>query len=453
MRDPGAAALFTDLYELTMAAAYHRNGWHGPATFDLLARELPPRRGYLVACGLDDALTYLEDLRFDDDALDYLRSLDLFDDDFLDLLGTLRFTGDVWAIPEGEVAFAGEPLLRVTAPIIEAQIAETYLLNCVGYQTLIATKAARIATACAGRSFVDFSSRRDHGIDAAMRAARAARIGGAAGTSLVLAGREHGLELSGTMAHSFVMRVGDEPAAFLAFARAFPDRAVLLIDTYDTEEGARVVAALADQLRAERIVPAAVRLDSGDLARLAPAVRQILDDAGLEGVKIFASGDLDEYRIDKLVRDAVPIDAFGVGTQLGTGGDAPHLGVVYKLAEDEHGPKWKRSPGKETVPGRKQVYRLTVDGRADHDVLALADEAAPEGGRALLDPVMVDGASRDTHPSSLDAARARCGAALRSLPARIRALDPSGDPYEVCRSPGIDALLGSLASAKAVTYR
>jgi nicotinate phosphoribosyltransferase len=447
--DPGGAALFVDLYELTMAASYHELGLVEPVTFDLYAHALPPRRGYVVACGVEPALDYLEGLRFDDDAVAYLRSLRLFDEAFLERLADLRFTGDVWAIPEGDVAFPYEPLLRVTAPLVEAQLVETWLLNCLGFQTLVATKAARVATACAGRSFVDFSARRDHGRDAALLAARAAWIGGAGGTSLVLAGRELGIELSGTMAHSYVMRFGREHEAFLAFARAYPGRAVLLIDTYDTLAGARTVAGMAPQLRAEGIVPRAVRLDSGDLFGLAREVREILDDAGLAEVGIFASGDLDEYRIEELVRRDVPIDAFGVGTQLGTSGDAPSLGVVYKLVEDTTGPKIKLAPDKLTLPGRKQVYRFAERGRLAYDVLALADEPAP-GGRPVLEP-MLAGGRRVGPPEPLAAARARCAAAVAALPDHLRAVRAAGPTYPVRRSDGLAELVGRLRDERAAS--
>src|SRR2546421_1496042 len=369
--DDASAALFTDLYELTMAASYHAHGLDDPGTFDLFARDLPPKRGYLVSCGLDTALDYLEKLHFDDDSLAYLRSLDLFDESFLSRLGGLRFTGEVWAIPEGELVFPSEPIVQVTAPLVEAQIVETFLLNCLGYQTMIATKAARVGTACDGRTFVDFSPRRDHGTDAAMKTARAAYIGGASGTSLVLAGKAYGLSLSGTMAHSYVMRFASEADAFLTYARDFPGRAIFLIDTYDTIKGAHTVVEVAGKLEPE-LLPHAVRLDSGDLAALAPAVRRILDEGGLDDVQIFASGDLDEYRIAELMTAGVPIDAFGVGTQLGTSGDAPHVGVVYKLVQDAGGPKVKLSTDKVTLPGRKQIFRRIDDtGALGGDVLAL----------------------------------------------------------------------------------
>jgi nicotinate phosphoribosyltransferase len=440
--DDANAALFVDLYELTMAASYHAHGLDEPATFDLFARDLPPGRGYLVSCGLDTALDYLERLRFDEDTLAYLRSLEMFDESFLAQLGSLRFTGDVWAILEGELVFPNEPIVRVTAPLVEAQIVETFLLNCLGYQTMIATKAARVATACGGRRFVDFSPRRDHGTDAAVKTARASYVGGASGTSLVLAGQAYGLALSGTMAHSYVMRFDSEADAFLTYARDFPGHSIFLIDTYDTIKGAHTVVEVAGKLEPE-LLPRAVRLDSGDLATLAPAVRRILDDGGLTEVQILASGDLDEYRIAALLASGAPIDSFGVGTQLGTSGDASHVGVVYKLVEDASGPKVKLSTDKVTLPGRKQVFRRTDDdGMLHSDVLALQDETVSDA-RALLTPVMRSG-ERVGDREQLDALRDRCRDAVGELPARLRALEPEGAPYEVQLSAGLDDLVGRL---------
>jgi len=444
----GDLALFTDLYEITMAAAYHRDGLDGEATFDLFVRDLPPQRGYLVVAGIDRALSYLEGFAFSPAAVDYLRGLGFFGESFLEHLSTLRFTGEVWAIPEGEVAFAEEPLLSVTAPLMEAQLVETFLLNAVAHQTMIASKASRIATACGpDRSFVDFSPRRDHGTDAAIQGARASVLGGATGTSLVLAGAVHGLELSGTMAHSYVMRHASEEEAFRSYARAFPGRTVLLIDTYDTLEGARRAARVAGELAPEGIRIAAVRLDSGDLDRLSREVRAVLDDAGHPEIGIFASGDLDEHRIAALVGAGAPIDGFGVGTQLGTSADAPSLGAVYKLVADAGGPRMKLSEGKVSFPGRKQVYRDESGGEPEADLLALRDEAV-EGGRPLLGRVMAGG-RRLVPPEPLEAARERHRAAVEALPARLRALQPARPPYPVRRSPGLEALMHDLASAYA----
>ena len=425
------SALVTDLYELTMAAAYHRHGMLGPATFELFVRSLPRQRNFLVAAGLEQCLAFLEGWGFERAEIDYLRSLGLFDEPFLDFLGDLRFTGEVWAVPEGEVVFAEEPIVRVTAPMIEAQIVETFLLTTITFETMVASKAARVDLACGSeRTFVDFSGRRDHGAEAAVVAARAAFIGGAAATSNVLAGMRFGLPLSGTMAHSYVMAFADEREAFRCFARQFPGQAVLLIDTYDTEEGARRAAEVANELQADGITIRAVRLDSGDLAVLAPRVRAILDEAGLDGVQLFASGDLDEHRIAAMA--GLPLDAFGVGTMLGTSADAPFLGGVYKLVEDEHGPKVKLSAGKRSWPGRKQVYRAE-----DHDVVALADEDGVPG-RPLLHQVMVEG-RRTGAAEPLGVLRERRAAAVAALPGDLLALDRQV-PYRVRRSDALERL-------------
>ncbi len=432
--------LLTDLYELTMAASYFAHGMDEPATFDLFARHLPADRQFLIACGLDDALDYLKGLHFDAAGIAYLRSLGIFDERFLAFLGEMSFTGEVWAIPEGEAVFAEEPLLRVTAPLIEAQIVETFLLNCVNFQTLIASKAARVAIACAGRQFVDFSPRRDHGADAAMKAARASYVGGAVATSNVLAGAVYGIPVSGTMAHSYVMSFEHEIDAYRTFARDFPGRSTLLIDTYDTVEGARKAVQVARELEAEGVTIRGVRLDSGDIADLSMRVREILDEGGCRETQIFASGDLDEYRIAELVAKGSPVDAFGVGTQLGTSADAPALGGVYKLVEDTHGPKVKLSTGKATLPGRKQVYRFAKEGLLTHDVMALQDEPQ-EGGRPLMGKVMAGG--RRVGPREpLDALRDRCARTIASLPERLRLLHGPVEPYRVERSARLIELLG-----------
>ncbi|MCC7364412.1 MAG: nicotinate phosphoribosyltransferase [Dehalococcoidia bacterium] len=431
------APLLTDLYELTMAASYFAHGMDAPATFDLFVRKPPESRRFLIAAGLDDALHYLEHFRFDDDAVASLHNLGLFDEAFLAFLGQLRFTGDVWAISEGEAFFGDEPLLRVTAPLIEAQLVETFLLSMMNFQSLIASKAARVAIACAGREFVDFSARRDHGPDAALRAARASYIGGASATSNVLAGVMYGIPVAGTMAHSYVISFEHEIDAFRTFARDFPDRSILLIDTYDTLEGARRAAQVANELAPEGVRIQGVRLDSGDVAELAVGVRRILDENGCQSTRIFASGDLDEFRIAEIVARGAPIDAFGVGTQLGTSADAPALGGVYKLVEDSHGPKVKLSPLKITWPGRKQVYRFTVDGRYHHDLIALEDERV-DGGRPLLRKVMANGRRVDP-PEPLHAARERCRGALAALPERLRLLHGPVEEYRVDRSPGLRA--------------
>jgi nicotinate phosphoribosyltransferase len=433
-RPPIPAALVTDLYELTMAAAYQAEGIDHEATFELFVRRLPAERRFLVAAGLDDALAGLEGLGFAEHEVDYLAGLDVFPEPFIERLAHLRFTGQVWAVPEGEVVFDGEPIVRVTAPLVEAQLVETFLLNAIASRTMLASKAARVAIACGGRAFVDFSARRDHGVDAAMAAARGAWIAGAAGSSLVAAGQRWGIPLSGTMAHSFVMSFDDERDAFRAYARSFPQGTVLLIDTYDTVEGARNAADVALELAGEGIHISGVRLDSGDLGALAVDVRSVLDAAGLHDVQILVSGDLDEHRIAGLLAAGAPIDAFGVGTQLGTSGDAPALGAVYKLVDDANGPKMKLAEGKVTLPGRKQVWRFD-----DRDVVGLHDEDV-RAARPLLIRVM-DGGRRLGPPETLDTIRQRCVATLAALPPHVRALEPASDPqWPVDVSDGLRAL-------------
>jgi nicotinate phosphoribosyltransferase len=411
------AAILTDLYEITMAAAYLADGFDHEATFELWVRTLPEQRSFLLVAGLDTALTYLERLRFTQDSIDYLDGQRRFTPEFRERLATLRFTGTVHALPEGTVAFPAEPLIRVTAPLIEAQLVETFLLNAVGFQTMIASKAARVRLACDGRRFVDFGGRRAHGADAALKGARAAFIGGAYSTSIVLAGKEYGIPIVGTMAHSFILAHPDEAAAFRSFARTFrSDDIVLLIDTYDTVAGARIAADAITELADEGIAVGGVRLDSGDLDDLATTVRAILDDAGHTGVTIFASGGLDERRIGDLVRSGAPIDGFGVGTSLATSEDAPSLDIVYKLVADRGEPRMKTSTGKVTLPGIKQVFRSDAG-----DVLGLADEEIP-GHTALLEPVMIDG-ERTVASPSLPEIRERSIAAVDALPEALTALD------------------------------
>jgi nicotinate phosphoribosyltransferase len=423
------AALLTDLYELTMAASYHSRGMNTAATFDLFVRELPARRSFLINCGTEQALDYLEGLRFDAAALGYLDSLGMFEESFLDYLSSFRFSGEVWAMGEGEIAFAREPLLSVTAPLIEAQIVETFLLNCITFQTMVASKAARVALAAGERRFLDFSLRRDHGADAGLKAARAAYLAGASGTSNVLAGSAYGIPVSGTMAHSYVMAFDNELAAFRAFAQDFPDHAVLLIDTFDVEQGARHAVAVASELASAGFVLKGVRIDSGDLADLTRKVRVILDQAGLAETEIVLSGDLDEYRIKEMLDAQVPVDAFGVGTQLGTSADSPFLGGVYKLVAEGSEPKVKLSAGKVTLPGRKQVYRTTANGLIARDLIALQEEA-PAAGRALLELVMSDG-QRVAPALSLAELREKCRSSLAELPQELKELEVDHVDYPV----------------------
>ena len=422
-------SLLVDLYELTMAASFHAERREYLATFELFSRELPPRRNFLVAAGLEQALDHLESLRFGSEDLQYLRSLELFEEDFLEFLGDLRFTGEVHAFSEGEIIFPPEPILRVTAPLIEAQIVETFLLNTLDFQTMVASKSARIALAASGTTFVDFSARRDHGADAAVMAARAAFIGGASATSNLLAARRFGISPSGTMAHSYVMTMGDEKKAFLTFARHFPNSATLLIDTYDTLQGARKAAEAANELASEGIRVRGVRIDSGDLLRTVPLVREALDDAGHPEIEIFVSGELDEDRIATLMRAGTPVDGFGVGTALGTSSDAPYIGGVYKLVEDFEGPRLKLSAGKATLPGTKQVYRFYDAERASGDLITLGSEPAPTRGRSLLKKVMERGV-RLHPPEPLLELQARCKKSIEELPEHLRSLD-AAEPYPV----------------------
>lgn len=431
------AALLTDLYELTMSASYHSRGMTGEATFDLFVRDLPERRNFLVVCGIAQALEYLEALHFDDESIQYLASLEIFDDSFLECLRKLRFSGDVWAIPEGEIAFAKEPIVRVTAPLIEAQIVESFLLNCITFQTMVASKAARVSIAAGDRKFLDFSLRRDHGADAGLKAARAAYIAGAFATSNVLAGKMFGIPVSGTMAHSYVMAFETEMDAFRAFARDFPEQAILLIDTFDVEQGARRAVAVASELASEGVKLKGVRIDSGDLAALARSVRTILDASGFTETQIILSGDLDEYRVKEILDAGVPVDVFGVGTQMGTSADSPFLGGVYKLVAEAGAPKVKLSAGKVTLPGVKQVHRLSEGTTISEDVIALEDEEVA-GGRPLLEPVMAGG--RRTRPDeSLGEVRERCARAIAQLPESLRSLE-GGEAYPVSASQRLEAL-------------
>jgi nicotinate phosphoribosyltransferase len=384
-------ALLVDLYELTMAVAYRKSGMDGRrATFSLFVRTLPSTRGFLVAAGLDDVLSWLEAFRFDAADLATLERLGIFTDAELAWLGELSFTGDVRAVPEGTVVFADEPILEVDAPIAEAQLAETFLLNQVTLQTVLATKAARCRHAADGRSVVDFALRRSHGVDAGMKLSRVCRLVGIEATSNVAGAARYGLPASGTMAHSYIEAHVDEARAFAEFAERFGERSVLVVDTYDTARGVEHAIAVAAALRARERRIAAIRLDSGDLAQLARDARRRLDDAGLTDVHIFASGGLDEYEIDRLLRvERAPIDGFGVGTSLGVSSDAPVLDTVYKLVAYDGRDVRKTSEGKATWPGAKQVWR--TDGWQG-DVLARRDEAPPVAGATpLLGPVMRDG--------------------------------------------------------------
>jgi nicotinate phosphoribosyltransferase len=440
----GDAALFTDLYELTMAAAYFREGVGESATFSLFVRRLPPERAFLVAAGLADVLGYLREFRFSPRALDYLRDLRRFEPAFLEHLAALRFTGDVRAVREGTVLFADEPLLEVTAPIIEAQIVETAVINFCHVQTVLASKAARSVLAARGRSLAEFGLRRSHGMDAGMKAARAALMTGFESTSNVLAGRVYGASLSGTMAHSFIAAFPSELEAFRAYARAFPDSAVLLLDTYDTAVAARLAVQVARELAAEGHRLAGVRLDSGDLAALSREVRAILDAGGCPDVRIIVSGGLDEHDVAALLTAGAPIDAFGIGTRLDVSADAPSLDMVYKLVRLGTRDVLKLSPGKETWVGAKQIVRrLDPDGHLAGDTLALEDEPVPAGAEGLLEPVMRGGVPLQPDPP-LPALRARCAEQLAGLPDGLRRLRDA----QVYAARPSEALLARQAAAK-----
>jgi nicotinate phosphoribosyltransferase len=421
------SALLTDLYQLTMAQAYVRQEMLAPAVFELFVRQLPPQRNYLVACGLEDVLDYLEDLRFSGEDLDYLASIGRFQAEFLEYLGGLRFTGDVRAMPEGTVFFAGEPVLEVVAPLPEAQLVETFILNQVHYQTLVASKAARVVTAAAGQTVVDFGLRRYPGVDAGLKAARAAYVAGVDSTSNVLAGKRYGIPVAGTMAHSYVLAHTDELAAFRAFAAVYPET-TLLVDTFDTLDGVRQVIRLARELGPDFKVRA-IRLDSGDLAALAHDARKLLYEAGLASVEIFASGDLDEHRIAALVAADAPVSGFGVGTRMGTSADAPFLNCAYKLVEYAGRPCMKLSAAKMTLPGRKQVFRHLDGGRIGGDVVGLHDEH--RDGRALLSPVMRAGRRLPGSSPGLAEVRRYCHDELSALPPEVLALEPADPPYPV----------------------
>jgi nicotinate phosphoribosyltransferase len=411
------AALFTDLYELTMAAAYLREGTVGPATFSLFTRRLPAGRGFLVAAGLEDALEYLRALRFSERAVARLAGLNRFEPAFLEHLAALRFTGDVRAVEEGTVLFPDEPFLEVTAPLIQAQLVETALLNLIHVQTVLASKAARVVLAADGRSVAEFGMRRSHGTDAALKAARCAYLAGCNATSDVLAGITYGIPLAGTMAHSYVAAFADELEAFRAYARAFPDNTILLLDTYDTLEGARRAAVVAGEMAARGHRLAGVRLDSGDPLRLSREVRRILDEAGFPEVSILVSGGLDELDVERLLAAGAPIDAFGIGTRMNVSSDAPSVDLVYKLVRYDGRDVLKLSEGKETWVGAKAVYRLH-----DEDILALAEERAPkDGAESLLQPVMREGELLRPHPP-LAELRARCLSQLAVLPDGARTL-------------------------------
>ena len=430
--------LLTDLYMLTMLQGFYQEGMEAHASYEFFVRELPPGRGFLLAAGLEQVLAYLETLRFGTEELAWLAATGRFSREFVDYLGGLRFCGDVYAMPEGTVFFANEPILRVTAPIPQAQLVETRVINLLHLQSLVASKAVRCVLAAPGKLLVDFGLRRAHGADAGLLAARAAYLAGFGGTSTVLAGMQYAIPIFGTMAHSYIQAHDSESEAFEGFARAQPDNVVLLIDTYDTEAAAQKVVEIAPRLAAQGIAIKAVRLDSGDLAAHARKVRRILDAGGLTQTTIFSSGNLDEYKLDDLIQAGAPIDGFGIGTRLVTSADAPYLDCAYKLVEYAGHPRRKRSEGKQTWPGRKQVYRRydVHEQYLQGDTVTREEEVFP--GEPLLQAVMQDG-QRLQPAEPLAVARGRTARQLAQLPAYLRGLG-STSPYPVTISPALEAL-------------
>lgn len=439
--DVATNPLLTDLYQLNMVQAYLERGETKTAVFEFFVRALHPRRKFLIAAGLEQALGFLENLRFSPDEIDWLATYGQFGKSLLDYLAAFRFTGDVHAMPEGTAFFANEPVLRVTAPLPEAQLVETRLINILHFQCLIAAKAARFVLAAPGKLLVDFGLRRAHGAEAGLLAARASYIAGFAGTATLLAGKLYDIPLFGTMAHSFIQAHDDETSAFENFARSRPEELVLLIDTYDTEAAARKVVALAPRLKERGIRIRGVRLDSGDLIALSKSVRRILDDGGLKDVTIFASGGLGEDQLLAAVRTQAPIDGFGIGTSLTTSSDVPALDCAYKLQEYAGRARRKLSSGKATWPGRKQVWRRFMpDGTMAGDVLSLEEDDHP--GERLIQPMMQAG-QRLHKPESLSEIRARAAENIKTLPEPLRRLDPDGS-YSVTVADCLVRLAGEV---------
>jgi len=440
-------SLLVDLYELTMACAYFVYKRNTSATFDLFVRELPKNRAYLVSCGLEDILNYLKNLRFSKDDLNYLKNTRLFSRSFLKYLAGFKFKGDTWAIPEGEIFFANEPVIRVTASIIQAQIIESFLLNTINLQTMIASKASRVVSSAKGRAVYDFSLRRTHGQDAGIKAARSSYIAGASGTSNVLAGKLYNIPIAGTMAHSFVMSFKQEIDSFLAYSNTFPKRSILLVDTYDTRIGIENAITIGLYLKEKGYRLQGIRLDSGDIVSLSKLARSMLDKAGLKYVKIFASGNLDEFKIKDLIDRGGCIDSFGVGTNMGTSIDAPSLDVIYKISEvtDESGeflPTMKLSKGKVSFPGRKQVFRIQDNkGMFIKDILGLEKENIR--GKPLLKKVMHKGKVIYRIPS-LDKIRILAKFNLSRFPQKLKDVIPRYE-YPVIVSPQLKKLRSALA--------
>lgn len=431
-------ALMTDLYELTMAASFFENRLCQEATFSLFVRTYPAERNFFVAAGLADVIEYLEGFHFTGADIDYLHSTKIFKDDFLDHLKTLRFTGRLMALPEGRIFFVDEPILEITGPLLEVQLFESFVINAINLQTMIASKAARVVQAAQGRRLVDFSLRRTQGIDAGLKVARATYLVGFAGTSNVLAGQKYGLPIVGTMAHSYVTAFQKEIEAFRAFVRTFPESAVLLIDTYDTIEAAHKAVTVGREMASRGQKLRGVRLDSGDMASLSREVRGILDQGGLKEALIFASGAFDEYKVAQMVEEGAAIDSFGVGTKVGVSADAPYLDTAYKLVMFDGRPVIKLSKGKKTLAGPKQIFRFyDSSGMMKEDVLGQRQESLPSA-QPLLEPVMEAG-RRLGPPESLEAIRQRFQADFARLPEALKSLSPA-PRYPVRLSAGLVSL-------------
>ena len=414
--------LVIDLYQLTMAASYFEQKMSAPATFSLFIRAYPPNRNFFIAAGLEELLVFLENFRYQIDDLEYLDTLGLFKPDFLDFLGSLKFTGQVRAMPEGTIFFKDEPILEVTAPIIEAQLVETLVINMINVSTMIATKAARCVNAAQGRRLVDFALRRTQGIDAGLKVARSSYLAGFIGTSNVLAGKIYNIPVFGTMAHSYITSFPSEIEAFRAFAKAFPRNAVLLIDTFDPIAGTRHAIKVARELEEQGYQLRGVRLDSGDLVDLSIRVRELLDENGLKDVQIFASGGFDEFKIDDVLSRGAKIDAFGVGTKMGVSADAPYFDMAYKLVQYDGRPVMKLSTGKVTYVGAKQVFRFfDDDGFIDHDTIGLKSENHPPA-HTLLQTFMVSG-KRVRDPENLETIKMRVEKEFMKLPPQCKTLD------------------------------
>jgi nicotinate phosphoribosyltransferase len=451
--NPQPDALLTDLYQLTMLQAYYREGLVDTASFELFVRKLPPCRNFLVAAGLEQLLEYLEAFRFSEEECEWLAGQPDFTPEFVDALAGLRFTGEVRALPEGTVFFQNEPIVRITAPLPEAQIVETRLINLMQLQIMIASKAVRSVLTVPHKLLVDFGLRRAHGAEAGLMAARASYLAGFGGSSNVLAGRLFGIPLYGTMAHSYIMAHDDETEAFARFAESLPGDVTLLIDTYDTLDAARRIVALAPRLAARGISIRAIRLDSGDLAALAKEVRRIFDQGGLANCRIFASGDLDEHEIGRLLDAGAPIDGFGIGTRMTTSADLPYLNCAYKLQEYAGIPRRKRSTGKATWPGCKQAYRFHDEqGVMHHDLLAGEwEEWEDSCGEPLLRPVMRQG--QRLYPAEpLTVARERLRRQLDRLPVALRSIEAEA-AYPVLISEGLRQLAERMDAAQAARDR